>query len=905
MVLQTNTDASTSQDAVYSESSESPENQVESVTVSRTPPWRKNSILNQQQQQQPTQQSIVVPQNVDNISAPSQDIRVPPLPQQHLVQLQPPWQSETQKRRNISKKRLNFKEDPTGYLNHQTAILHSSILNVHSPELHDAEMVGSVPLHSYRQSPNLMNRSSPHLSTDAINTVSDLNFQNDGVGDGDLHDQHQEQQQISIMQQQQQQQNQNVYIQQINSSAIPKDQMVIVSDDQPIRVLQSSAPIVYSSASGEITLNSLNVSPQISQPTAKLNEFISGKRVQHSLQNSQIVQIQEKFDCQVSKTHAASAKEQLTTQKAFVVAHIDHEAGEMSKEANDVTHSPNGIIQVQHNCDINQVKQQTQTVLMKSKHSDRKYMLPQRHSILTKVVSTPQESPVSSSTANKSAKLNIHATANDARGPSQVETISTSHESPPSSSPDTSASPESSSAMNDSQMNVTNKSQTSVYIAGQTSGKNTITSVLAGKAMTSTTTTNQFSVLNNKDRTNSLSGNYVQIHENRILKSAPTQQSVQAANRQLNNITVNINAAAAAAMNAVNIKTSNSQNNQTILQDSPSPVPTQTQTTLPNIQIQQQPTNQIIMTSSGCQILVMPTQNAKTSNQMIIGHQPTQNVVLNQQNAHHLIGNEIIQSINDGAMGGHNAAQNIMQNAGNSVVIQSPNLIQPPNNVITANNANHTNYIQLTTSSPNAMQPLIINNSNLLSHNGNVLHQSNQNVMQGNANSMLTTANTTKVISNAGNLLSPSGILTNQSSVLATNNQFISSNSSGSLLSPNSNSIVLNQLSNASYVIQPQSFATVDGQMVINSDNGQNQFMQQTQTQRIILSPDSRRRVKKRKNSSVSPQNISAQQSPTLHTPTPPPHPQPTTVLQIAPQYHQSHQSFQHTSIEVSSTTSH
>lgn len=884
-MLKTNPDTSTSQDAIYAESSDLPENQVESVTVSRTPPWRKNSILNQhqqQQQQQPTQQqqqTIVVPQNVENIALASQDIRVPPIPQQHLVQLQPPWQSETQKRRNISKKRLNFKEDPTGYLNHQTAILHSSILNVHSPELHDAEMVGSVPPHTYRQSPNLINRSSPHLSTDTISTASDPNFHSDVVGDGDHHDQHQKQQHMATMQSQQ---NQNVYIQQINSSAIAKDQMVVVSDDQPMRLLHGSAPIVYSNASNEITLNSLNVPPQIPQSPAKPNEFMSGKRVQHNSQHPQMVQSQEK-----------SAKE-LTTQKAFVVTQMDQEASEMGNETNgnlgqpvDVTHSPNGMIQVQHNCDINQGKPQTQTVLMKSKLNDHKYILSQRHGTLIKTVSTPQESPVSSSTTNKSA--NIQATGNETRGPSQVETISTSHESPPSSSPDTSASPESSSAMSDTQINVTNKSQTSVYVAGQTSGKNTITSVLAGKAMTSTTTTNQFATLNNKDRTNALSGNLVQIHENRILKSAATQPSVQTTNRPLNNITVNVNASTAATLNAVNIRTSNNQNNQTIVQGSPSPVPTQTN--LSNIQIQQ-PANQIIMTSSGCQILVMPTHNAKTSNQMIIGHQPTQNVVLNQSNAHHMIGNEIIHSINDGTMSSHNAASNIIQNAGNSVVIQSPNLIQPPGNVITANNAN-TNYI---VSSPNAIQPLIINNQNLLTHSGNVLHQSNPNVMQGNANSMLTATNSTKVISNAGNLLSPSSILTN--------NQFISSNSSGSLLSPNSNSIVLNQLSNASYVIQPQSFATVDGQVVnvINqSDNGQNQFVQQTQTQRIILSPDSRRRVKKRKNSSVSPQNLSAQQSPTLHTPTPPPPPPPqqTTVLQIAPQYHQSHQSFQTTSIEV------
>lgn len=99
----------------YSEQNDSGESQVESITVSRTPPWRKNSILNQHQQHH--QSPSVVTQMVENanISADTNG-RVPPLPQQQLLQSQPPWQEETQKRRNNSKRRPNFKEDPTGYL---------------------------------------------------------------------------------------------------------------------------------------------------------------------------------------------------------------------------------------------------------------------------------------------------------------------------------------------------------------------------------------------------------------------------------------------------------------------------------------------------------------------------------------------------------------------------------------------------------------------------------------------------------------------------------------------------------------------------------------------------------------------------------------------------------------------
>lgn len=138
--------------------------------------------------------------------------------------------------------------------------------------------------------------------------------------------------------------------------------------------------------------------------------------------------------------------------------------------------------------------------------------------------------------------------------------------------------------------------------------------------------------------------------------------------------------------------------------------------------------------------------------------------------------------------------------------------------------------------------------------------------------------------------------------MIATNNQFISNNNSGALLSPNNGGLVLNQLSNlsnASYVIQPQSFTTVDGHQMMNVMNSENngQFVQQqTAQQRIILSPDSKRQTKKRKSNSISPQSNSPQQSPIIQTPSPQ-----ATVMQITPQYHHHHQSqsFQ-TTIEVS-----
>lgn len=917
------TDTLSGAESFTSEQNDLPENQIENVTVSRTPPWRKNSILNQQNQLQ-----NIAGQNVETNHISNANSRVPPLPQQHLLKThtQPPWQDESKKRRNNnSKKRPNFKEDPTGYLNHQTAILHSSILNVHSPELQDNDTTDSTSHNIYHQSTMQTNRCSSRSSVDASNALNNQNIQSVTVShDND----EQPQQQMSVMQQQQQ--NQNVYIQQFDSNAISKNQMIIGSNGQTMRIIQNP----YSN-SNDFLHSSNDPTSAIAQPIVKVNEFMGRKRTQNLLK-TQTVQIHGKnhhhqqhqqqqqqqqqhphqhhqqSNAMMSQQQPQSQSKQFSSlgqyPKVVIMPQSDQDTASGTSKNDDsenndipvdVTHLPNGVVQVHHNCDINEVKSQPQTILVKSnqmtcninktKLYDHQYIqLPQKQNVMASIASVSQESPVSSSTANISAIIEIQSNVHD-RGPSQVGTISTSNESPPISSPDTLiTSADLPVTINQTQTeNHLNKLQSSVYIAGQTSGKNTITSVVAGKAMTSTTTTNQFGLANEKNRLQSHdNGTTIQILENRTLRPA---QAVHVTKPTTNVVNYNAN-------NNHHTNAGKNRTLHTVMQEN-----TSSHTHLPNIQVQS-PANQIIMTSSGCQILVMPTQNNKNSNQMIIG-QPTnantlvvnngsgqQNVVLNSQNTH-MIGNEIVQGLNDNTIGG-TTHSNIIQGTTNNVVIQSPNLIQPSNNVITTNNAN-SNFI---VSSPNTIQPMIINNSGLLSHNGNVgnvLHHTNQNVMQGNTSNILTTANANKVISNTGSLLSPTNILTNQPNVIATNNQFIGSNNSTALLSPNNSGIVLNQLSNASYVIQPQSFTTVDGQVVnvINSDSG-NQFVQQTH-QRVILSPDSKRRIKKRKSTSSSPQSESPQQSPTVQTP-----PQQPTVLQITPQYHQS-QSFQ-TTIEVS-----
>lgn len=206
-------------------------------------------------------------------------------------------------------------------------------------------------------------------------------------------------------------------------------------------------------------------------------------------------------------------------------------------------------------------------------------------------------------------------------------------------------------------------------------------------------------------------------------------------------------------------------------------------------------------------------------------------------------------------------------------------LIQSSNNLIATNNGtvmsgNNSNFI--VSSSPNNIQPMILNNSNLITHHH---HHHNGNVLQNNSNGNLLTTTSGKVITNGSNIL-------NGTNMMGQSNQ---------LISPGGQTVMLPN----GYVLQPQQFTTVDGQVVnvINhpDGNGSTQYVQQTQ-QRIILSPDSKRRAKKRKSSSgtpPTPNSLSPQQSPTIqqHSPTVMTTNQAGTMLQITPQYQQ--QSFQ------------
>ncbi|XP_062536639.1 methyl-CpG-binding domain protein 5 isoform X2 [Armigeres subalbatus] len=121
------------------------EKDITSIPLSKTPPWRKNasstssgsnSVVSQRQMP-PSPSALKSPVQILNqneqIVKSSRTIGESPG--------SPGWASEglrvpleDVKVRALSKKRPNFKDDPTGYLNQQTAILHSSISTLHSPD---------------------------------------------------------------------------------------------------------------------------------------------------------------------------------------------------------------------------------------------------------------------------------------------------------------------------------------------------------------------------------------------------------------------------------------------------------------------------------------------------------------------------------------------------------------------------------------------------------------------------------------------------------------------------------------------------------------------------------------------------------------------------------------------------
>lgn len=111
----------------------------------KLPPWKKNSIVQQKSVQpaQMVQQGIPIFQiNGQNVIAIDQNNQQYHIQQPQQIQIieqkcdgNESWTTVDGKiGKTIIRRRPTFKEDPTGYLNQQTALLHNTITTLHSPD---------------------------------------------------------------------------------------------------------------------------------------------------------------------------------------------------------------------------------------------------------------------------------------------------------------------------------------------------------------------------------------------------------------------------------------------------------------------------------------------------------------------------------------------------------------------------------------------------------------------------------------------------------------------------------------------------------------------------------------------------------------------------------------------------
>lgn len=311
---------------------------------------------------------------------------------------------------------------------------------------------------------------------------------------------------------------------------------------------------------------------------------------------------------------------------------------------------------------------------------------------------------------------------------------------------------------------------------------------------------------------------------------------------------------------------------------------------------------QVLMTSSG-QIIVMSAQPNKNSGQVVVTNNATSstgassNLIHPQQS---VVGGNGTQYMNIAGPGG--TVTTIATN--NNGIIQniSQQQQQHQQNIIHAGQQSNVNSNFLINSPNNMQSTVILNNGQQIlsaSNNPQVIHSGN----------VLATA-AAKVIGNAG----AGGMISNQ--LINTNNPTpnIPTNNSGVISQQSGTTMVMNSLPPNSIVIQPNYSSVSDGaqivNQVINQDGTTTSFVQhQNQQRQILISPDSKRKAKKRKSNGSVPMAVtgSSPQQPqhTMQlTATHSPQQQPTavqqqtiqsvnqgTMLQLAPQY--STQSFQ------------
>lgn len=611
--------------------------------------------------------------------------RVPPLPLQHSTSSV--WQDDVKpnfvNKGKIVKKRPTFKDDPTGYLNHQTAILHSSISTIYSP-----------------------NAGTNELSA------------------GDRNVKETQQQSMS-----QQQQGQKVFVHQ----------------------------------------------PQQPYPNQRVRDVPGNQKIMSG-------------------------------------SNINDDSLAPMLAGQSVTHMPNGVVQVHQNCDMRQIKQQIQHQIEQRnrliKQNQQLAMI--RNNIKQQqsdsnvnasvvdnngksqqyvFVQSPIESPVSSSTAlNRSTpEMRSASSTPDSKGPLQGTNVTTSNDILSSASP----LPE--------YGNVTNipfaVKRKVDHLQDHSAVKNTVTSVVAGRNITTTTNAGGMIQTNMND---SIQGG-IFAPNGTILYKRPAPKQVSQTMLQ----------------NCVTTPGTNMQqlNLQTLQRDGQG-------------QFIITPNSQVVMMPSGTS---QKNGGAMITTNSNIGQFVGGNIVINngEQQA-------MLQSPNSGVL---------IQNS--NVVQQQQGFLQSPNNLIAANN--NSNFVS-------NLQQMILNNGT------NIIHSpSGQNILSSpNANIITTVPSASpKMIQSAGNTVQ---VIQNSSPNM--NQQIITQQSNGQ-------TVVLNTLPNGMIVQQP-----VEGQIVNRIvQDGSGNIIQHGNRSEMMLSPDSKRKAKKRKglttSQSLSPQGQTLQLSPTIQQSSP------------------------------------
>lgn len=642
----------------------------------------------------------------------------------------------------------------------------------------------------------------------------------------------------------------------------------------------------------------------LNQQTAILHSSISTLHSPDGSSSSQeSPQIKSISSYDACENEESSELAKTKVDKGIVVMNSNNTA---TKGGQTTTHLANGIVQVQHNCDISHMELQQQLQFQQQlqrqnqlvrQHNEQLQILQQQQSVAegeepktnTRCTTIAHESPVSSSSFTTNQTPDITSTSSstpDFSGHMQGGVTSGSNLSPlftGNVSVVRSESPEVHSNKNLVQSTIGvnwPKNQTvgnnSIGYAGSTSiPRNTITSVQAGSRPTTVTSTTV----------------------NRLTKHISKEIENEDESTVLKTEKIFIQSAAG-SQNVMNYTQQQSQQNHLINHP-----------------------QQVLMTSNG-QFILMSNQTNKHSAQVVVnssssGPSMSSNVIMSPQSM--MAGNNTqYMSIAGaagctGSSGNHISTVTTNSSANNSGIMQNishqqPSIIHHPQS-----NANSNFLIN----SPNNMQSTVILN------NGNVIQPGGQQILTANNAQVIHSANVlaaassgasigTKVIQSGGS----TGLISNQPNI----NQLLNSNSAGAAIQTNTNNVipqqagttvVLNNLPSNSIVIQPNYNTVTDGghivNQVVNHDGTTTSYIhQQSQQRHILLSPDTKRKAKKRKSSGstnvlITPSNIpqqmqtqltaSHQQQASIQQQSLQSINQQGTMLQIAPQY--STQSFQ------------